>query len=654
MPGMLDAALAWAARGFRVFPLAEGTRDTPIVPFVDTATTDPERIRALWRDPVMGIEQAHNVGVLTTGMIVVDIDVKNGKAGLDTFAKLGGQFDTLTVRTPSGGYHCYYRGPDSAGLVEGLGPGLDHRSHNNYVLAPGSGDVRGLYELVLDLPMREVPEPIKALLRPPSTRPEGGGGDVDDTAAAIASAVSYLRSVGPAIEGAGGDSHTYQVCCRVREFGVSEERAFELIRDEFNGRCIPPWDEQELRGKVFNAYAYATGSAGNIAPETLFDTVKIIHMPEGTVTGHDLFVKFGNAILPSELAPRRWLMRGLLLKEYVTALIAPGGAGKSTIALTIAAHLAMGLPFLDFPAPDRPTKSIVYNAEDDLGEQSRRLVAICTHYRLDYDRVRSMLALISADEWSFKLTTGQPPQLNVNDASKLIELAIDAEVGAVFLGPLVELHSGREDDNAQMAYVMGCLRELARRADVAVLVDHHTSKPPMAGAGQRAGDVNSSRGASSITNSARLSWTLYSATDKDCEDYGIKPDDRDQYVRFDSAKTNVSRKGVKPRWMKAYSVRLITGDDVGVFAPIDTNTDMELMAQRMSDTLAREIINSESSTCTTLEAAEMLRRVDPVYSQIGIKVLAGRIETVLRAYELDVRVHYELKGGRAITMLVLA
>src|SRR5687768_13285738 len=101
MPGTLDAALAWAARGFRVFPLAEGTRDTPIVPFADVASADPAQIRAWWLDPVMGAERDYNIGVLTTGFVVIDIDVKNGKAGLDSFAKLGGQFDTLTVQTPS-------------------------------------------------------------------------------------------------------------------------------------------------------------------------------------------------------------------------------------------------------------------------------------------------------------------------------------------------------------------------------------------------------------------------------------------------------------------------------------------------------------------------------------------------------------------------
>jgi len=105
---MLDAALSWAARGFRVFPLAEGTKDQPLCSFTKEASTDEALIRAWWSDPMTGAVRSHNVGVLTTDMVVVDVDVRNAKPGLVNFLNLTGGFDTLTVRTPSGGYHCYW------------------------------------------------------------------------------------------------------------------------------------------------------------------------------------------------------------------------------------------------------------------------------------------------------------------------------------------------------------------------------------------------------------------------------------------------------------------------------------------------------------------------------------------------------------------
>ena len=42
--------------------------------------------------------------MLCSDMVVIDIDVKLGKNGLAEYEALGGDYDTLVVRTPSGGY----------------------------------------------------------------------------------------------------------------------------------------------------------------------------------------------------------------------------------------------------------------------------------------------------------------------------------------------------------------------------------------------------------------------------------------------------------------------------------------------------------------------------------------------------------------------
>jgi hypothetical protein len=64
---------------------------------------------------------------------------------------------------------------------------------------------------------------------------------------------SYLWAVPPAVQGQGGDAHTFYVCCRlVRGFGLSMEEAWPLLL-EFNARCRPPWTERELRHKLARA-----------------------------------------------------------------------------------------------------------------------------------------------------------------------------------------------------------------------------------------------------------------------------------------------------------------------------------------------------------------------------------------------------------------
>jgi len=74
----------------------------------------------------------------------------------------------------------------------------------------------------------------------------------------VESARGWISKQQPAIEGNGGDSHTFFVAATlVHKFGLTEEDALEVIQ-EWNDRCVPPWTEFELRRKL--RYA-ASGTA---------------------------------------------------------------------------------------------------------------------------------------------------------------------------------------------------------------------------------------------------------------------------------------------------------------------------------------------------------------------------------------------------------
>lgn len=280
--GKLAAALAWSARGFRVFPLQEngklpafgGTDWTAI------ATTDAATITAWWRDPLTGIERDYNIGVDTTGLLGIDIDNKNGKNGQANYEALGGRFDTLTVRTPTGGYHLYYdpRGEHFAGTVgerRGVADGVDVRAYHNYLVAPGSTIDGVAYEVLFDAPIVPVPEAIRPKLRPAVTERRTAAISETDTEAAIQFAREYLRQAAPAIEGEFGDNRTYWTACEVRDRGVSQETALALMLEEWNDRCEPPWDPSELRTKVESAYRTSQRGEGEKAPEASFAGVHI-------------------------------------------------------------------------------------------------------------------------------------------------------------------------------------------------------------------------------------------------------------------------------------------------------------------------------------------------------------------------------------------
>ncbi len=89
--------------------------------------------------------------------------------------------------------------------------------------------------------------------------PAGWDNDAD-----VRHAIRYLKNdASPAIEGRNGDYTTFTVACSLRDRGISERCAFDLMSDHYNDRCSPPWSDDELLNKVENAYAYAKGDAGS-------------------------------------------------------------------------------------------------------------------------------------------------------------------------------------------------------------------------------------------------------------------------------------------------------------------------------------------------------------------------------------------------------
>lgn len=629
---MLDAALSWAARGFRVFPLAEGTKNQPVVSFTQEATSDPAKIRTWWEIPFGGgASREYNIGVLTTGMVVIDIDVRDGKPGVSNYLKLGGVFDTLTVRTPSGGLHCYYKGPDSAGLQGryGLGEGIDIRSHGNYVVAPGSRTPEGAYSVEIEGEPSWVPGPVASRLRPPITRSNAADFQGDETPGLVARAVTFLGSAQapPAVEGEGGDDQTYRTVCRLRDLGLTQQGAYALLLQHWNDRCNPPWDPDDLLVKVENAYNYATGSAGSMTPEQHFANLQLPDPPpDPDAINPDIFAT-GTSLDVDKIPPRPWLMTRLLMRRQITLLVGPGSAGKSVTSLVIAAHLAVGLPFMKFQPKGGPTRSIVWDEEDDLHELSRRLWAICQHYGFDYGTVRNMVTLLSRKEIDMRITEGDPPSIATSHVQALVAAASSPDVGLLVLGPFVALHNVSEDDNVKMAFVMGILREIAEAADVAVLLAHHVSKP--SGGNSRAGDAYAARGAGAIVNSARIAFTMFSPTEQECSTYGIKPERRFEFVRFDNAKMNLTLQTGIADWLQKHTLKLPNGDEVGVLAPYNMQEKTEQTLRIWALAIAGEMIGKARASCTLNEAADFLRAADPLAGKLDIKTLRTRVKTAL-------------------------
>lgn len=153
----LDYALAYAQRGWHVFPLRPDDKRPAIRDWENAATTDPQRIHAAWTGPY----SRSGIGIACgpSRLVVVDLDTAKGDTpaepwnlpgivdGADVLAALyerhGDRFPagtTPTARTASGGMHLYHQAPEQEvrNSASKVGWKVDVRAAGGYVVAPPS------------------------------------------------------------------------------------------------------------------------------------------------------------------------------------------------------------------------------------------------------------------------------------------------------------------------------------------------------------------------------------------------------------------------------------------------------------------------------------------------------------------------------------
>lgn len=139
---ILEAARDYAARGWRVIPIVAGQKRPTLSNWQNVATVDPDKIANWW-----GHGDRYGVGIVTgeeSGIFVLDVDVADGKPGMETLELLIDEHDSdWPNRTPmaitgSGGVHWFFRWPDGGHVATNasrLGPGLDIRGNGGQVVA---------------------------------------------------------------------------------------------------------------------------------------------------------------------------------------------------------------------------------------------------------------------------------------------------------------------------------------------------------------------------------------------------------------------------------------------------------------------------------------------------------------------------------------
>lgn len=642
----VSAAVRNATEGFRVFPLrpngdAKNRKRPMIENWQERATNDAFAVLETWPG------ERCAPGISTDGLVVLDADV--GKGGLEAITKLfGGTLPaTRIVRTGGGGLHVYFKAPPGSSFssraciqrkdgatfdaVPGF-YGIDVRAQGGLVVAPGAEIDGRSYTLENAAPIADLPPFIAELLKPAAPKSLQAGQTLGplDAPYSIECAVRYLTDHAPtALEGSGGDQQTYDVACRVLDFAIDPETCLELMAEHWNPRCEPPWDYDELTRKVANAVEYRRNPIGNDAPGLCFAPVQ--HPPGGAPNALAGRIRLYAGTEASEKAipPRPWIVPKKLIREAFTVMGAPGSAGKSLYNLQIATAIAIAGEYPDkakelIGVPVRESCNVlVINNEDPDDELDRRLAAVMRAFQIDRQAVHGRIHLMSGAKKKFKLAI-EDAKGNVEAGPELpliIEYIKENDIGAVIFDPLLSIHNSDESSNTKMQRVVETLTAIAADLRIAVLVSHHTTKPPMAGTDSFAGNVNAIRGASAVKDGSRISLTLFGMGVKDGDRLGIPKEHRHRYVRLDDAKANLHLASPFAEWFFKESVQ-VGEDSMGVLRPVQlkeaTADDHALLIEVLTPAL-------EGVTALSLKAAIMHLKATDFFKEISEPGIRERI-----------------------------
>jgi len=401
---VLHDALAYANKGVRVIPIKPGGKYPPIEGWQNAATNEPTRINEWFNGPYK------NCGVgIATGkfgdryLIVIDIDDRQQFSGSETLYDLeqihGKLPDTVETKTGTGGRHLYFftDQPIHNEASGSLGIGIDVRGIGGQVLAPPTIHPNGKpYQWLeghsiaerkpADMPLWMVlllttktqtevsVKPLSDQITPPSRSLLREVGGPLDRYCAATTWPELLRADGWTLAHTDhtGESHWTRPGKDVREgtSATTNWQGNDIIK--VFTTSIP-----NLPAGAYNRAQYTTqmshnGDLSAFTKKLLQDTRSLIPVDQPSKTDNLLinWQDFWTQDFPEE----DWLIQPIIPRNQLVVIFAPGGTGKSLLALYIAAGLATGRNL--FGHDNKPISVLYMDYEMQQAQLYERLTAM--------------------------------------------------------------------------------------------------------------------------------------------------------------------------------------------------------------------------------------------------------------------------------------
>jgi hypothetical protein len=219
----------------------------------------------------------------------------------------------------------------------------------------------------------------------------------------------------------------------------------------------------------------AAGLAGNGSEAAGADLQKVLDELNNPKSAKDSWDECTFELCDSSkhITERRWVIESLFPRPGLVCIYAPPGCLKTMLVMDAAMCVALGRPWLE-PLPGSAGRAFstipcnVWWLDFDQG-------AAETHLRFNAFRN----AYKAPDGLGLRYTVMPDPWLDAGDDSaidNLVQRAKQMEAGVIVVDNLAVVTGNRKENDAEMAAVMSNWRRVAERADVCVILIHHSGK----------------------------------------------------------------------------------------------------------------------------------------------------------------------------------
>lgn len=490
---MLDAALGYAARGWRVFPCKPRSKQPACAHGVKDGTTDVTAVKRWWSQSPLG-----NVALAcgASGLLAIDVDCKNGAGGWATWARLHSGHDdwcrTLVSKTPSGGAHYIYQAPADVDLGNSagkLGPGIDVRANGGYIVVapsihpgypngpayewdvtyPDPAPLPGALCELLRKPDR--PDPAPAPQAPATTAPGYGEAALQGELAAVRRAQPGTRNatlnraafnMGQLLAGQALPIGQWQLedglLATALACGLTEDEARKTIASGLNGGAQSPRNAPERP---------ATAPQDAPEPPVWLDDDSLggaLHPAQASSKKAVTLHRASEAWRPRPVAPE--IVRGLIRAAALVLLFGLAGIGKTWVFMDLAVCVAAALEWIG----RHTAGGAVLVIDEESGDRriAERLERTMRGHGI---APGTDLPIFWASLEGFDFRKAEPW------CAVLQDLIGQTGAGLVIVDALADVMLGGDENSVQDTQpVFHHLRSIAEATGAAIMVVHHSNK----------------------------------------------------------------------------------------------------------------------------------------------------------------------------------